>query len=449
MPLAKVGTFTKTVAAAPATQIVAGVGFQPKALIMWMTGQSAQGFAADLDWAIGFSDGVNSYSVFGLSIDNIPGTNVIFRGHHLKALSRLGMRCSVVSFDPDGFTLNWTPNDAVASRIHYLVLGGADLSAKVGTFLDEFFVPPFLGDKSVVGVGFQPDALLFITALYGSAFGPPLEDGGTRCNPNLGMATATQQAALSGSLLASNLGAKRTQRTDKCIEALDSLVTGAEATLVSMDADGFTHNFTSGGDFRIGYLALKGGQYAIGSDTQPAAPGEKKTTVGFQPIAVMLASFNRVASAAIEDHARLALGAAAGSDEAAMWVGHTALSNPTSADRGLTVAKALQLVDSDAPALVDAEADMKSFDSDGFTLDWPTADAVARQFLYLAIGVVPPRTLAPHPVPIPVVLPAPALRGIPVVVPPPLPPPSPPLGPRTLTPSPVAIPIVIPSPEVS
>jgi hypothetical protein len=34
----------------------------------------------------------------------------------------------------------------------------------------------------------------------------------------------------------------------------------------------------------------------------------------------------------------------------------------------------------------DAEASLSSFDSDGFTLDWTTADASPRVFWYLAIA---------------------------------------------------------------
>ena len=33
-----------------------------------------------------------------------------------------------------------------------------------------------------------------------------------------------------------------------------------------------------------------------------------------------------------------------------------------------------------------AEADLTAFGSDGFTLDWTTADATAREFFYLALG---------------------------------------------------------------
>jgi hypothetical protein len=41
---------------------------------------------------------------------------------------------------------------------------------------------------------------------------------------------------------------------------------------------------------------------------------------------------------------------------------------------------------STATSTTDAEADLSSLDSDGFTLDWTTADAVAREFIFTAFG---------------------------------------------------------------
>jgi hypothetical protein len=48
-----------------------------------------------------------------------------------------------------------------------------------------------------------------------------------------------------------------------------------------------------------------------------------------------------------------------------------------------------------------AVADLVSFDADGFTLNWTTADATAREILYLAFGstavVTPPVVMGPLP----------------------------------------------------
>ena len=39
-----------------------------------------------------------------------------------------------------------------------------------------------------------------------------------------------------------------------------------------------------------------------------------------------------------------------------------------------------------SPSTTDAEADLSSFDPDGYTLNWTTADAVAREFIGLSMG---------------------------------------------------------------
>lgn len=389
MPLlAKVGSFTKPVGAAPVAQSIVGVGFQPKALILWGSAQLVEGIASWSRFGLGFSDGTDSYGVSAISVDAIPLQPLPLRSHDFVAFNSFNSKAALTSFDADGFTLNWTPNTALADIVHYLAIGGDGVQAKVDTFIDSV-----VGLQSVAGVGFQPDVVLFTGIIAGEVFGPPYSDG--RSAPvNLGMAAkASQQAALSSVVNIFHLNTARAQRTDRCIYALDVPTPGgqAEADFVSMGADGFTLDWTLGGGFRWGYLALKGGAFAIGSESQPTSPGIKSTTgLGFTPSALLLPAFNRLASAAIEPHARISLGAASASDEGAIWGGHTSLLIPTSVDRAVTISKALQLIDTDAPVGVDAEADLQSLDADGFTLDWTTADPFAREFLYLAIGPTPP-----------------------------------------------------------
>ena len=385
--LVKQGTFTKTNAAPPVSQSITGVGFQPRALILWCSKLTSP-FGNNLEFGLGFSDGTRSYTAAGFSLDAFF-TPILFRIHRRQALALLGYNCDLTSFDADGFTLNWIENDLTLDQIHYLALGGDDLT---GVHVDTFF-DPVLGNGSVTGVGFQPDALLFTGIMNGVALPDTVAD---RLNLNLGMATATQQGAWSVSMERNNFNNTRRQRTDRAIAALDQLLPAGDATLVSMDADGFTLNWDCcSGQFFWGYLALKGGRYANGAETQPTSPGLKATTgVGFEPLGLLLSSFNRTATTAIVDHMRLSLGAASESDEGSAWGGHTDLSNPTEAKKAFTTTKALQLIEAVAGQPVDAEADA-SFDDDGYTLDWTTADAVQRQFLHLAIGQQP----APGPEP--------------------------------------------------
>jgi hypothetical protein len=109
--------------------------------------------------------------------------------------------------------------------------------------------------------------------------------------------------------------------------------------------------------------------------------------VGFQPTGLLLGGFNRTAAGTKQDHNRIAIGAAsAAGTEGAIWAGDTDNVGFMSIDMSTVTNKVLRLIDTDAPSAADAEADLNSLDSDGFTLNWSTADAVAREFFYLAMG---------------------------------------------------------------
>ena len=96
---------------------------------------------------------------------------------------------------------------------------------------------------------------------------------------------------------------QRGQRTDACILIIDSAQSVAKkASWVSMDADGFTLNFTTaGGSPNQGFsLALKGVTAKAGSfskSTSGAPASQAVSGVGFQPSLVLLSSFQDVAQA--------------------------------------------------------------------------------------------------------------------------------------------------------
>ena len=59
----KVGSFTKTTAGAPASQVVAhGLGETPKALILWTDGQQDELFDTEFRFAFGMTDGTTDKS---------------------------------------------------------------------------------------------------------------------------------------------------------------------------------------------------------------------------------------------------------------------------------------------------------------------------------------------------------------------------------------------------
>ena len=70
------GSFTKTVGAAPLNQTVPHqLGQVPKALLLWTDGKTGEAVSAGYQLAFGFSDGVTEFSVAGSSANAASPSN--------------------------------------------------------------------------------------------------------------------------------------------------------------------------------------------------------------------------------------------------------------------------------------------------------------------------------------------------------------------------------------
>jgi hypothetical protein len=170
----KVGTFTKSTDGAPVQQAITGVGFQPRALVLWTSAQAyAAAWTDNLFLAMGMTDGTTQRAVAESGKDNETAAG--FQGARwanavLTIIDWTGAvlaEAQFVSFDDDGFTLNWTTNNASAYYIHYLALAGDDLT---DVNLVEWTMTTAAGQQAVTGVGFQPDCVLHLGA-YQAALG--------------------------------------------------------------------------------------------------------------------------------------------------------------------------------------------------------------------------------------------------------------------------------------
>lgn len=394
----KVGSFQ--MATATGNQAITGVGFVPKALLIW--GQSTAGappeFADFTFWNFGMSDGTTSIAFCGISADNAATTDTN-RSHNegqiievIGSAGVLEVRASLSSFDADGFTLNYTAIAGVAPARYcvYVAIGGSDVDAKVGVFDNPISATPFT--QSITGVGFTPSCILFA----------PCINTGTSSNldastqePAIGWTDGTRNgfsAVHSGDGHGFAITSRR-QKTTGCIGLLTTATLAWEAELDSFDADGFTVNWiirTSATAAGIYYLALAGVNAYAGTITQPTSTGTQAITgVGFQPSAVLFQSVCGTANGAAQNHNRHVLGASDGSAHLAAWQGDQDSADPTIAARYFTNAKCIAMATEAATgssSTLDAAADVDSLDADGFTLDWTTADATARQVLFLALG---------------------------------------------------------------
>jgi hypothetical protein len=393
--LTKVGSLTSPTSTG--NQAITGVGFQPKAIIFWgFYNPTADGSIANVTPFYGIvSDTTHRGAVNFASTDNVSPLSQTVRGHaNDKVIYATGTAATIrlaadlVSFDADGFTINWSTVQATGYIVNYMCLGGADLTNAI---VLQNTTKTTTGSQGYTGAGFKPDALITISAGHGTA---PDNTQQNIPHPFMSFATATAQKALSLSYEddgASHALPQTQQKTDVL-----SLINGVgtqtlDATLTSLDTDGFTLNYGAA-DATARYfwtLCLKGGQYKVGVDTQNTSASTKATTgVGFVPTGLLLMSQGQAASTSIQNAGRQSFGGASATNaRGAIALDNQYNATTTSASENLDRANIIKVITAGhgTPTVVSA-ADLSSFDSDGFTLNWGTADATAREFIYMAFG---------------------------------------------------------------
>lgn len=388
----KQGTFAKATGAAPVSQDITGLGFQPKVLILWCTKQTAEGFAAGMSFTIGFSDGTNEFSPSVAGDDNVDPSNTIRAFVTNKALyinntsGSIDSTCDAnLTVVTNGFRITWTTNSANAYIIHYLALGGTDLT---NVKVNNDTMPAVVGNKSFTGVGFQGDCILLIGSL-GTAVGN--FGGAVMC---LGSAvSSTSRWAVSinakdNEIMAAQLDCKRHQRTDRCLLQLSTAgVLRAGADFVSWDSDGFTLNFIAAVAADIfGYLVLKGGQYAVGAFNKCTTLNcNNDVNVGFTPVGLTLESWGRAASTTISADGELSLGGSDGTNESTAWTEHLDGTLNTSADQSAVSTKVLRLANGPSTIKAECDADLTTV-SNSFRTTWTTNDGGSEEICYAAFG---------------------------------------------------------------
>jgi hypothetical protein len=386
---AKIGSLTEPLATG--NQAVTGVGFQPVLVLFWWNRKTADGTTADAE--IGFGVGVSPTARRAIGFNSVDAQTT-----SINAAVNQSAKCiyyarggsavaDYVSNDSDGFTINWSVVSGGAFLVNYLALGGADLTnAAVGTITAKTTT----GNQAYTGVGFQPTAILLFAGKWSTE---PL-DTTTNGAFTFGAATASTARGVVGER--SKNGAnpqvgKHRQSTSKIAVSMTDAGVFTEADFVSLDADGFTLNFTTAGGTAdsVYYLALKGPSVKVGAFNQATSTGNQATTgVGFQPKALIVFSGNDTSANndAAGANGSLSIGAGTGSTARfSLWAGDLDAVSPTQADRDLDRTKLIKLFSPGTPTL-NAAADLVSLDTDGFTVNWTTADATARQVNYFALG---------------------------------------------------------------
>lgn len=395
----KVGSFTAKTSTG--SQSTTGIGFQPKIVFFFSHGATTTGTATNAPFMLGVAtSSSDERSAFRVSGDNAGTSDVDGWNQNDCSLIIAGITGSVqiradfTSMDADGFTLNYSTATGSAHIINYLALGGDTLTnVKTGQITEKLTT----GSQSTTGVGFQPDALIMFAG-YSTTSAPSSNAAGSNftigfasgANNQGVMAERGQDIAPGGSNTAryqsaSNIFAFVHDSTD----TVPSL-----ASLTSFDSDGFTLNWSavSGSAQYVFYVALKGGEYKVGSFNQATSTGNQSVaTSGVLPRAVWLQSFNNITTSSVVTSDRQSMGvAASSSDRFTLWYGDQDGQNPSQADSSLDQTKIIKMMTSGAGSpSTEASADLVSLNSNSFVINWSAADATAREILYFAMGDLP------------------------------------------------------------
>ena len=391
-----VGSFVKSVTTG--SQVIPHtLGEVPKALILWTAGKTNETLSAGFYFGIGVSDGAASGAI---AMSTRAGTSPSLSSRRMapKAITLVQggewtiAEADLSSLGSESITLSWTTNDSQPYVIHYLAIGGAQVTAKVVNWQ----APTTTGLKAVTGVGFQPEAVLHFHVGGAVVTAPPI----SQSNGVIGMgvmngAGAEWSVQIADATSLSPSEATRAQRTNAAIFMYHapSPIVNKEASFVSMDPSGFTLDFTTAtaDASQVYSLALAGIQASVGTfnkTTAPAttaAPASQAIATPFSPGAVFLSSYQigPQTAAVREAQASWAIGASDGTNEGSSAITAQDAASPTVVNALDKTSKAFLKMSSPP---VDAEADMASFDPSGFTLSWTTNDSLASQMCFLALG---------------------------------------------------------------
>lgn len=368
-----------------------GNAFTPKAVLVWTSYTAAAGFVDGWTFQIGMSDGTTTCSAQSVADDNVAaqrsrvqrsGTNLVQIINAAGTALRTG---AFVSFGSGQFVINWTTAPATAEKFHYLALGGADLN--VLTTLNRMDQQRTSSVASVSNL-----AAIISCGAYSSTAGEMGSSlGWIAFNGDDGISSQ----GVSHSQIRDNVNPsqnKRFQRLNRCrFRLTSSLAAGIEAFMdqngmgfaaYSADANAFSH------DLLLGGIAAAGG-----SGLQPTGTGTQAISgLGFSPKCIIIMSVGQTAQTTVQNESRLCIGAADRTRQGYAIAGSNNGVTPSVSVGKYDLTKAIAAVTPNATAAsttTDAEASIQSIDADGFTLNWTTADAMQREYLWIALGDAP------------------------------------------------------------
>lgn len=393
---------TPSTGAAQNVTIAHGLAETPKALIFFtVSGDPATGWTPSYEVALGFwaTGMTHGSSVYAGGIDAVGTPNERrASANDLRAFNTTDSSGTfygnnsayVSSVDATNVTIHYA---AVSQSVAVVMvaIGGPNVLAKVVRHT----MRTATGNQAVTGVGFTPDVVLHIDQGE-QATTEISSDTDTTANGDsrfgFGWMTATEQAAhgwAAGNGGASSSSGRRTSATGCLVCSSGSGALNAGAGYVSMDADGFTINYSvaAAAAAPVYSLCLKGVRAKGISFAKKNGTGSQAVTgVGFTPQALITIA---PAQADATSNSNIATGIAFSAAIGGSGGGAVQVRNGlgTADDNRYSVAKAAMAISGPTSQSLLGEADLSSFDSDGFTLNWTTSDTTTNLIKGLALRV--------------------------------------------------------------
>jgi len=400
----RVGSFAANTSTG--NQSITGVGFQPKAVFFWGNKQTADGNATDAELFIGAATSSTQRWALWQAAHNTSGTSNAHRIRENAACieirdlpsvptnaSTANGRADFVSFDSDGFTINWSDAPTAAYIIHYAVWGGTDITnAKAGIFSSA----TSSGNQTVTDPGFQPG---FVLLAQISNTGELVANDTDVVHAQLILGLAAGGGSYT---LAAQTENNRTvfdnyryQSSSRFYTTVDNQADVDAATFVGFTSTGWTMNWSTvpAGD-PVHYLALAGGQYAVGTYTTQTVTGTLNavTSLSFDPVGMLnFSTFSTNSTHTAEAYYMIG---GASSASARGVVENSSLENQNLNQR-LDRTRVYSYLTAGATPTLNGDIDFVDFaptSGKGFRLNQTDADPSAQQVGYVAFGSAPAAT---------------------------------------------------------
>ena len=299
---------------------------------------------------------------------------------------------ATVTLTSTGFTLSWGTNDGAARIWNYEADGGSDLTAKV------------ISGSQAAGsvaytVGFPASVVFFIAGNSGSLGNSPVTPV-TNWDLSYGacVGTNTGTAGGVGGQSATGLATSATNviETPSVVTWLTSSAPGIyqQATCSAFDATTFTLTYSMMGGAAgpdMVFLAIGGGAWTAGISTQPPSIGNQSlTTAGMIPKGITLFSVDHAHSTTYQSGLKYSFGGSDGTNYFSDFVGAKTGATVQVASTSMSQSSLLNMMtEGGATPTTQAIVDTVAFSSGAATLHWSAADAVAREFVWVAMGAPP------------------------------------------------------------